>query len=62
MLRLRRSFARLRLAFAALVLCAFAPAARATWSVIVVDRVTGEVVVTSVTCLPHLNLRRAIGT
>ncbi len=41
-------------------LALLAPHGLATWSIIVVDRVTGEVVVTSVTCLPNLNLRKAI--
>lgn len=47
----------LRLALCAVLLFGLAPAARATWSVILVNRVTGEVVVAGATCLQNLDLQ-----
>ncbi len=38
-------------------LLVLAPAARATWSIIIVDRATGEVAVGSATCLANFNLK-----
>ncbi len=46
------------LLFAALALVLLVPRAAATWSIIVVDRITGEVVISSATCLANFNLRK----
>jgi len=49
----------LRLAFLALgALCALVPALGATWSIVAVNRRTGEVCIASATCIPRVDLTK----
>ncbi len=52
---------RLRLGLLALLACALVlPNAAATWSVVLMNRVTGEIVIACATCLPNTDLAAAV--
>jgi len=48
-----------RVLLALLATCLLVPSVQATWSIVVVDRRTGELCIASATCIPRLDLTRA---